>query len=38
MLSVTWVAVLANLYFGLFPDLPLSLSTNAATTLLEHLR
>lgn len=38
MLGVTWIAVFANLYFGLFPDLPLSLSTNAATTLLEHLR
>jgi len=38
MLGVTWIAVLANLYFGFFPDLPLSLSTDAATALLEHLR
>lgn len=37
ILSVTWVAVLANLYFGFFPSLPLALSTGAAVALLEHL-
>jgi multicomponent Na+:H+ antiporter subunit D len=37
MLLVTWVAVLANLYFGLNPSLPLSLASEAAGSLLEHL-
>ena len=37
MLAVTWVAALANLYFGLAPDVPVTLATSAAETLLEHL-
>ncbi|MBT8086418.1 MAG: monovalent cation/H+ antiporter subunit D family protein [Gammaproteobacteria bacterium] len=37
MLVVTWVAVLANLYFGLAPELPVTLASSAAETLLEHL-
>ena len=38
LLLVTWLVVLANLYFGFFPDLPVSLSEQAASTLLEHLQ
>ena len=37
MLAVTWVAVLANLYFGLVPSLPMELSSAAAETLLRHV-
>ena len=37
LVAVTWIAALANLYFGLAPDLPLSLSGAAATELLDHL-
>jgi multicomponent Na+:H+ antiporter subunit D len=37
MLAVTWLAVLANLYFGLAPDVPTTLASSAAETLLEHL-
>ena len=37
MLAVTWAAALANLYFGLVPDVPVRLATSAAGTLLEHL-
>jgi multicomponent Na+:H+ antiporter subunit D len=37
MLVVTWAAALANLYFGLVPELPLTLASSAAETLLEHL-
>ncbi len=37
LLVATWVAALANIYFGVDPSLPLTLSTQAATTLLEHL-
>ena len=37
MLVVTWAAVLLNLYFGLVPDVPVSLASSAAETLLEHL-
>ncbi len=37
MLAVTWAAVLANLYFGLAPEVPVTLATSAAETLLEHL-
>ncbi len=36
LLIPTWIAVLLNLYFGLFPDIPLHLSTTAAETLLWH--
>lgn len=38
MLIVVWVAALANIYFGLDPGLPLALSEQAATALMEHLR
>ena len=34
LLLPTWIAVLLNLYFGLFPGLPLALSSAAATILL----
>ena len=37
MLAVTWIAALANLYFGLAPEVPVTLATSAAETLLEHL-
>lgn len=37
LLIPTWIAVLLNLYFGLFPALPLELSSAAAETLLGHL-
>jgi multicomponent Na+:H+ antiporter subunit D len=37
LLVVTWLAVLANIYFGLAPDLPVALASSAAETLLEHL-
>ncbi|MGB5336907.1 MAG: monovalent cation/H+ antiporter subunit D family protein [Woeseiaceae bacterium] len=37
MLAVTWAAALANLYFGLVPEVPLTLASSAAETLLEHL-
>jgi len=36
LLIPTWTVVLLNLYFGLFPDLPLQLSSSAAQTLLWH--
>lgn len=37
ILTVTWIAVLANLYFGLNPDLPVALSTSAASTLIGYI-
>jgi multicomponent Na+:H+ antiporter subunit D len=37
LVAVTWVAAIANLYFGFVPELPLSLSTAAAAELLDHL-
>ena len=37
MLAVTWAAALANLYFGLVPEVPVTLASSAAETLLEHL-
>jgi multicomponent Na+:H+ antiporter subunit D len=37
MLVVTWAAALANLYFGLVPEVPVTLATSAAQALLEHL-
>ena len=37
MLIVTWAVVLANIYFGLVPSLPLSLASDAAGSLLQHL-
>lgn len=37
LLCITWLVALANLGFGLFPQLPVELSTMAATLLLEPL-
>ncbi len=37
LVTVAWVAALANIYFGLNPELPLTLSRAAATDLLGHL-
>ncbi len=37
LLAVTWAAALANLYFGLVPSLPISLSSAAAEILLRHV-
>jgi multicomponent Na+:H+ antiporter subunit D len=37
LIAVTWLAALANIYFGLAPALPLTLSGNAAAELLRHL-
>ena len=37
MLALTWVAALTNIYFGLSPELPVSLSTSAANTLLGQM-
>ncbi len=37
LIAVTWLAALANIYFGLAPALPLTLSGDAAAELLRHL-
>jgi len=37
LLATTWIAALANVYFGIAPDLPLSLAGDAAAELLDHL-
>lgn len=37
LLAVTWSAALANLYFGLVPSLPITLSSAAAEILLRHV-
>ncbi len=37
MIAVTWLAALANIYFGLVPALPLHLASDAAAELLRHL-
>jgi multicomponent Na+:H+ antiporter subunit D len=37
LLAVTWIAALANLYFGIFTEIPVSLSTMAAEGLRELL-
>jgi multicomponent Na+:H+ antiporter subunit D len=37
MLVVTWAAALTNLYFGLVPEVPVTLASSAAEALLEHL-
>jgi multicomponent Na+:H+ antiporter subunit D len=37
LLATTWAAVLANIYFGLVPGLPIELSEAAAASLLLHL-
>ncbi len=37
LLAATWTAALANIYFGLVPSLPVSLSSSAAETLMRHV-
>ena len=37
LLAVTWVAALANIYFGLAPAIPIALASSAAETLLRHV-
>ncbi len=37
LVAVTWLAAIANVYFGLVPELPLTLSGAAAAELLDHL-
>ena len=37
LLTVTWIAALANVYFGLVPSLPITLSSAAAEILLSHV-
>ena len=37
MLALTWLAALANIWFGLVTTVPRELATNAATILLRHL-
>ena len=37
LLTVTWAAALANLYFGLVPSVPIELSSAAAEILLRHV-
>jgi len=37
ILTVTWIAALANLYFGLAPSLPVTLASSAAESLLRHV-
>jgi multicomponent Na+:H+ antiporter subunit D len=37
LVVVTWLAALANLYFGLVPELPFTLASDAAAELLRHL-
>jgi hypothetical protein len=38
LIAVLWLAAIANIVFGLAPDLPLGLAQNAGETLLEHLQ
>ncbi len=37
LVGVAWVVALANIYFGLSPELPLTLASDAAAELLRHL-
>jgi multicomponent Na+:H+ antiporter subunit D len=37
ILAVTWIAALANLYYGLAPSLPVTLASTAAESLLRHV-
>ena len=37
LVTIVWVAALANIYFGLAPELPLTLARDAAGELLRHL-
>jgi len=38
LLTATWIVALANLYFGLAPSVPVSLSSSAAEILLRHIQ
>jgi len=38
ILSITWVVALANLYFGINPELPVTLSELAADALMGHIK
>ena len=38
LLTAIWVAAVANIAFGLMPDLPLSLASDASATLLESMQ
>lgn len=38
LLATTWVAALANVYFGLVPSLPVTLSSAASEILLRHVQ
>ena len=38
LVTVLWIAVIANVAFGLVPELPVSLANEASLTLLEHLQ
>ena len=37
ILAITWLVALANIYFGINPELPVALSTSAANALLGHI-
>ncbi len=37
LIAVVWIAAVANIYFGIMPDLPVALSQTAAAELLDHL-
>ncbi len=37
LVTIAWVAAAANIYFGIVPDLPITLSQTAAAELLDHL-
>ena len=38
LFAITWATALANVYFGIFPNVPLTLSRDAAIILLGHLQ
>ncbi len=38
LLVATWIVALGNVAFGLYPELPLTLASHAAETLMEHPR
>ncbi len=38
LIAAVWIAACANIFFGLVPELPVSLAQDASLTLLEHLR
>ena len=37
LLAGVWMVALANVYFGVLPELPVALAESAATELLRHL-